>query len=87
MNFIEATRAITKAYTKLRGCENMQDLKKLNLTLSDYNAAKDLFGELSTPGTGTATIIKAVAEFYKNCGFDVSYQGIAYQINTKGGTL
>ena len=80
--FSEQTKAITKAYTTLRDCENMDDLKKLHLTLSDYEAAKDIFNELSTPGSSAKTFITSVADFYKSCGFNVKLTGVNYTIDT-----
>lgn len=82
MKKTEAMRAITKAYTTLRDCEDMHDLKKLQLTLSDYEAAKDIFKELSTPGNKAETFITNVATFYKNCGFNVELTGVNYSIDT-----
>lgn len=82
MKKTDAMRAITKAYTTLRDCTDMKDLKKLHFTLSDYNAAKYIFNDLNTPGSSTEIIIQAVADFYKNCGFNVTPKGIGYQIST-----
>lgn len=69
MRKIEAMKTITKAYTTLRNIENMEDLKKAKLSLSDYSAAKNIFQELSTPGNTANTFIENVAKFYERCGF------------------
>lgn len=76
-------RSITKAYTTLRNIENMEDLKKAKLSLSDYHAAMDIFNELSKPGSSAKTFISNVAEFYKKCGFNVVLRNINYVISTE----
>lgn len=64
-----AMRSITKAYTTLRNIENMEDLKKAKLSLSDYHAAQNIFHELTTPGSCARTYFENVAAFYESCDF------------------
>ena len=82
MKKVEAMRAITKAYTTLVEIENDHDLKWAGLTLSDYFAARDIFPELSTPGTTACTFVESVAAFYKKAGFVVNASGVNYTITT-----
>ena len=82
MKKTDAMRAITKAFTTINEIESDADLKKQNLTLSDYNAARDLFPSLSTPGTTAHTIIKNVADLYSRAGFTVFESGNHYTITT-----
>ena len=83
MTLAEKTKAISKAYHILRDINYITDLKKHNFTLSDYNAAIDIFKNLSTPGTSAKTFIKSVADFYKKAGFMVSCGPVDYTISTK----
>lgn len=66
-----------KAYKALRGMEGAADLKKAGFTLSDYREAQDCLQEYAKNNgeDGTATICKAVADWYKRQGFKVSEQG------------
>lgn len=72
MKTTQAIKAITTAYSTLKSIDHSNELKKHNLTLSDYNGAIDIFKSLSTPGSSAKTFIKAIADFYKKCGFLVS---------------
>lgn len=65
----KSCKAISKAYTTLRNIENMEDLKKAKLSLSDYHAAQNIFHELSTPGSTAKTYFSNVAAFYEKCNF------------------
>ena len=85
MRKIEAMRAITKAYNILRSIDDDKALRKNHLTLTDYQAAKDIFSELSTPGTKAYTFMDNVAKFYKAAGFNVALKGVNYQIDTMEG--
>ena len=69
MKFTEACKAINKAYTILRNIENIEDLNKAKLSLSDYSAAKSVFHELTTPGSAANTFNANVAAFYERCNF------------------
>ena len=80
---VKTCKAINKAYTTLRNIENMEDLKKAKLSLSDYHAAMDIFNELSTPGSSAKTFISNVAAFYEKCGFNVVLRNINYVISTE----
>lgn len=82
MKLTTAMRAITAAYTKLNNCEDMNDLRKLKLTLAEYNAAKDVFQDLTKPHSKTLCFMQSVADFYKSCGFNVTEKGVNYQIDT-----
>lgn len=82
MTTAAAARAISKAYTTLRNIESAADLKKERLTLAEYDAARDLFGELSTPRSSAKTFIKSVADFYSRAGFTVFEFGNHYTITT-----
>lgn len=82
MKLTTAMRAIAAAYTKLNNCEDMNDLKKLKLTLAEYNAAKDVFQDLTTPHSKSLCFMSGVADFYKNCGFNVTLRGVNFQIDT-----
>ena len=82
MKKTEAIRAITKAFTTIRNIETAEDLKREKLSLADYNAARDIFGELSTPGSTAETILENVAELYKRCGFSVKPGTVNYTITT-----
>lgn len=62
-------KAINKAYTTLRNIETIEDLHKVKLSLSDYHAARDIFKELSTPGSTAKTYFSNVAAFYEKCNF------------------
>ena len=83
MKKTEAFKAITTAYTRLRDIESDKDLKKECLSLADYNAAKDIFSELSTPGNAAETFIKSIADFYSRAGFIVQPHGINDRILTE----
>lgn len=62
-------KAISKAYTILRNIETIEDLHKAKLSLSDYHAARDIFNQLSTPGSTAKTYFSNVAAFYEKCNF------------------
>ena len=66
---VKACKAINKAYTKLKGIESAEDLKKNKLSLSDYIAAKDIFQKLTKPGSTAKTYYSNVAAFYEKCDF------------------
>jgi hypothetical protein len=66
---VKAMKSINKAYTILRNIESEADLKKAKLSLSDYYAAKDIFKELTTPGSSATTFYSNVAAFYERCDF------------------
>lgn len=80
---VEAMRAITKAYTTLRSIESENDLKKHKLSLSDYSAARNIFQQLSTPGSSATTFIANVAAFYEKCNFLVVPENGHYIIWTE----
>lgn len=82
MKLTTAMRAITAAYTKLNNCEDMNDLRNLKLTLAEYNAAKDVLQDLTKPHSKTLCFMSGVANFYKNCGFNVALKGVNFQIDT-----
>lgn len=82
MTFTNACTAINKAYTTLRNIEHIDDLNRQRLTLAEYEAAKATFAELTTPGATTDTFIKAVADFFKRCGFTVRDTATGYIIGT-----
>lgn len=67
----KSCKAINKAYTTLRNIETEADLKKAKLSLSDYTAAKDIFQELTRPGSTAKTFYGNVAAFYEKCNFNV----------------
>ena len=72
---------IVTAYSILHTeIETANDLKKYNLTLSDYNAARQTMEELRTETAKTTTIYRNVAEFFKMCGYSVTPAGIGYKI-------
>ena len=85
MKKTEAMHAITKAFSILDGIEDANDLKKQRLTLADYHAARDIFGQLSTPGSSAKTFLQGVADFYSRAGFTVTMEpaGVNYIISTK----
>ena len=62
------------------GKKNAESLKKEALTLSDYRAAVEVMQELRQPGSSAATYIKAVAEFFKRCGYNVTEGAANYKI-------
>lgn len=82
MKLTKSCKAINTAYTKLNNCEDMNDLRNLKLTLAEYNAAKDVFQDLTKPHSKTLCFMSGVANFYKNCGFNVTEKGVNYQIDT-----
>ena len=82
MKKTDAIRAITKAYSTLKDIETERDLQKNKLSLNDYFAARDIFSELSTPGSSAKTFITSVADFYKRSGFNVTLAGVNYIITT-----
>ena len=74
-----------QAYKVLRAMESAVDLKKADLTLSDYREAQDCLQEYARNNgeDGTATISEAVAKWYKRQGFEVTKQdenGIGWNI-------
>lgn len=74
---------ITNAYSKLHEVDSDKDLRKLNLSLSDYHTACDCMMQLGTPTSSTETICENVADFFRWCGFTVSPKGIGFLIYLK----
>ena len=74
------TEAITKAYSTLYAMDDAASLKKEALTLSDYRAAVDLMQGLRTPGSSAKTFIKAAADFFGRCGYNVTENNGYYKI-------
>ena len=72
-------RAFYKAYNILNNIDNIKDLKKHFNSLSDYNSAWAILQSYQRSAE-ERTFIKSVADFFKKCGFDVSYDGINYII-------
>ena len=82
MKKTEAMRAIVRAYTTLAEIDDAHALKRAGLTLAEYDAARDIFNELSTPGSAAETFIKGVAAFYRRAGFIITETAIGYRIAT-----
>lgn len=82
MKTTEAVRAITKVYNTIRAIDSARDLQREHLTLAEYHAARDIFAELSTPGSTADTLQEAVAALYKRAGFTVKNTAIGYRITT-----
>lgn len=66
-----------KAYKALRDMESVADLKKAGFTLSDYREACSCLQEYARNNgeEGTSTLNKAVADWYRRQGFEVTEQG------------
>ena len=73
-------KAITTAYSKLYYMQDENELKKEALTLSDYRAAADLMQGLRAPGSSAKTYIKAAADFFGRCGYNVTENNGYYKI-------
>lgn len=71
--------AFYKAYNILNNIDNIKDLKKHFNSLLDYNSAWAILRSYHQSAE-ERTFIKSVADFFKKCGFDVSYDGINYII-------
>ena len=82
MRKTEAFRAITTAYTRLQEIDSAADLKKNRLTLTEYDAARETFADLTTPGSATDTFLQAVADFFRRAGFIVTETATGYRIRT-----
>ena len=76
MKKTEAIKAITTAYSKLYYMDDAESLKNEALSLSDYRAAAELMQELRQPGSSATTYIKAAADFFKRCGYNVTGSAI-----------
>lgn len=81
MKRADSRKAITTAYDKLTHAEDMNDLKRMNLTLADYHSALDVMQELRKPGSTANTFITEVADFFEHCGYEVKLTGINYKIS------
>lgn len=81
MKRVDSMKAITTAYEKLTYAEDMNDLKRMHLTLADYHSALDVMQELRKPGSTAKTFITAVADFFERCGYEVKLTGINYRIS------
>jgi len=82
MTRLESKNAITTAYPILHTeIEDERDLKKYKLSLSDYYAACTVMEELREPGSTAKCFIKSVADFFHNCGYDVTSDGVNYIIS------
>ena len=81
MKTVEKLQIISLTYSKLHDCRDDKDLKDLNLTLSEYQAACDVISRLGRPGESTLTFIKNVADFFKKSGFTVDPAGVNYKIS------
>lgn len=66
---VKACKAINKAYTKLKSIDSDIDLKKNDLTLSDYKESIYIFHELTKPGNTAETYFSNVAAFFEKCDF------------------
>ena len=80
MRAAEAVRAINKAYKALVSIYSTEDLQREKLTLADYHAARDLFAELTTPGTEAHTLVKAAADLFRRSGYMVTETANGYKI-------
>ncbi len=65
-------------YDKINSIKTIKDLQKNGLSLSDYNAIKEVYNELYKNGL-SKTFIKEVAMFYQKNGFNVSMDD--YKVN------
>lgn len=79
--FSQKCRTISRTFEKLHYMQDDDELRREGLTLSDYNAALDIFSEVSKPGTSATTIILHVAEFFRRYGYAVQPAGIGYKIS------
>lgn len=79
--FSQKCRTISRAFEKLHYMQDDDELRREGLTLSDYNAALDTFGELTKPGAVAYTFIAPVAEFFRRCGYEVKPDGVNYKIS------
>jgi len=72
MTITEKINIYTKAYDRFRNIEDMKDLKKEKLTLTEYDAVYDVLKTLSRiDDSKTTTFVKAVADWFKRNGFSV----------------
>jgi len=80
MTKAQKIRIISRAYTDLRDIENDADLKKQELTLAEYHAAREVFNQVSRPDTKTETVLSGVAEYFKRHGYTVTAGTVNYTI-------
>ena len=64
-------RKISRAYSDLNNIYDDTDLKKNNLSLSDYEEAKRVLQLVGAPGNKAETLIENVAKFYEKHDFGV----------------
>lgn len=82
---VKKARAFASAYAVFQSIENDNDLKKNNISLSDYYIIGDLLKEFSTlPDYWLLCTFSAVAAWFKNNGLRVKYpdrENINYRIS------
>ena len=74
MKFTDSVNAISKAYNILHNeIENVDDLKRYKLTLAEYYISLNVMEFLRKPRESTITFSENVADFFYNCGFNISW--------------
>lgn len=63
--------AFLNAVDKLNKMDNINDLRKANLSLASYRACYPVLKEISRNGKALS-FVKEIADFFKKCGFEVS---------------
>ena len=79
---IERMHIFVKAYDKYRGIEDMNDLRKNDITLAEYRVIYEVLSWLSRiNGDIYVTFMKGVADWFKKNDFYVEYDGVNYRIS------
>ncbi len=80
-NTVEKMRIITRTWDDLRNILDDFDLKKSELSYSDYTECKRLMSLLGAPGNIECTIYEKAAAFFEKHGYMVmDDNGIGYRI-------
>ena len=73
-------RIISATYHKLNDTDSIDDLRKLKLTLAEFDVCREIFPEISKIGGVAKTCLTGVADFFKNNGYSVELKNINYII-------
>ena len=80
MTNADKMRTISATYHKLNDADSIDDLRKLKLTLAEFDICRAIFPEVSKIGGVAKTSCTEVANFFKRNGYSVELKGVNYTI-------
>lgn len=80
VSLADKMRIISATYHKLNDADSIDDLRKLKLTLAEFDICRVIFPEVSKIGGVAKTCSTEVANFFKRNGYSVELKDVNYII-------